>query len=1020
MGNKLFHAVILSGLTALLTVLSTNVYSITYYLSSSGGQDDNVGTSESAPWRSLEKLASTKIGDGAVVLFKRGDVFRGRISTLAGTPANITLGAYGEGENPILSGSVLIENWQPTQHPQLNKQVYEADVSGLLSAEAEALHHLFVDGELMTIARYPNVDSPADTNWLKVGESAGKNAFTDPNLAAYSKPDNYWQGATLRIRNYSWTYMAVEVTNYVAANGKITAKKVNNSVELGTQRPEWGYFLDGKLEELDHPGEWYYDEAAKKVYFYPKHNANPNQLRIEGMAYGGAFTLKTNQNNAVIENISFKHYINTLGIRNTDNVTVRNCHFEHNFNGITTWNSSNLLIQNNTFINQMSDAIHLNSQAEFDVKNGLIEGNYIHNTAMFPIYGVRDNGIYQGIAIVLAGKGYTARGNQIENSSHAGLVTEGQGNHIVENNVIRRALLLLNDGGAIVIRSSGNQIRGNFLLETVGNVDDSNGWADVRSPKVRHPSYGMGISSLPNLSDNVIEDNTVAYNVHKGIYFNSFRNSVIRNNISYGNDGAQIAAIDKFGDPSQKNVIEDNIIYATAPEQSGLVVSNIAKQSTIDRNYYCNPYNRTILEGDGGYYSLAYWQQTFSQHDQRSTQCDFEFNEYTVQQIENTLLASDFEADTKGWKGEHDLLQSKMDGGSLKLMRPKDGGKFTAMLKSVPVVAGQYYRIRFSIVADGFGTFLLRQREEGNIFFQRRIAFDSTRREHEIIFQSPVDQPESNTVLILYNIDGEPANTVWLDNFALEQLKEFELNDATQKSKLFMNPTPETTTIDLGENTYKDLQGNEVTGSIQLAPFSSTILINLSSDFPISPDNPLDIKAKDYAANGQVLGGILYSLNEDGTIEFYQDNTWQSTSLEALGYGMPLEGFEGKITGVLYLLQRDSTNTLPEGTLIVTNNSNKVYLSLPEQRGEWITIDFSDSISGLFSIPGDQKESIFYLKENEIISLETQEHFSIEEKMGLPINEPVKLITRDEAGLFYYLVTESNQVHVATQHQIKN
>ncbi len=25
----------------------------------------------------------------------------------------------------------------------------------------------FINGELMTIARYPNVDSPVETNWLK-------------------------------------------------------------------------------------------------------------------------------------------------------------------------------------------------------------------------------------------------------------------------------------------------------------------------------------------------------------------------------------------------------------------------------------------------------------------------------------------------------------------------------------------------------------------------------------------------------------------------------------------------------------------------------------------------------------------------------------------------------------------------------------------------------------------------------------------------------------------------------------
>ena len=41
------------------------------------------------------------------------------------------------------------------------------------------------------------------------------------------------------------------ITGYQAVQGKITA------VGLGDQRLGWGYFLDGKLEKLVHPGEWY-------------------------------------------------------------------------------------------------------------------------------------------------------------------------------------------------------------------------------------------------------------------------------------------------------------------------------------------------------------------------------------------------------------------------------------------------------------------------------------------------------------------------------------------------------------------------------------------------------------------------------------------------------------------------------------------------------------------------------------------------------------------------------------------
>jgi len=238
--KKLLYLLLLTGL-ALVPPLT--VQSATYYVSSSTGNDANDGISESTPWQTIGKVNEVTFDENSSILFKREDIFRGAISSYK-FQTGLTFGAYGSGDNPIIAGSVQITGWKQTEHPALGSNVYEADVSTFIvendKGNENKIQHLFVNGELMTIARYPNVDSPADKNWLKVG-AGGKDA-------------------TLRIRNYSWTYKVFKMTGYTATNGKIMA------TGLGGQLPEWGYFLDDKLEELDYPGEWYYDASAKKVY----------------------------------------------------------------------------------------------------------------------------------------------------------------------------------------------------------------------------------------------------------------------------------------------------------------------------------------------------------------------------------------------------------------------------------------------------------------------------------------------------------------------------------------------------------------------------------------------------------------------------------------------------------------------------------------------------------------------------------------------------------------------------------
>ena len=84
----------------------------TYYISDSLGNDENNGTSEATPWKTIERLSQVSLTAGDTVLFKSGDVWYGafELDVSGGMQDNpITFSSYGEGAKPSLrlySGTV--------------------------------------------------------------------------------------------------------------------------------------------------------------------------------------------------------------------------------------------------------------------------------------------------------------------------------------------------------------------------------------------------------------------------------------------------------------------------------------------------------------------------------------------------------------------------------------------------------------------------------------------------------------------------------------------------------------------------------------------------------------------------------------------------------------------------------------------------------------------------------------------------------------------------------------------------
>lgn len=93
-------------LSVLLLSCSLSLSATTYYVSANGN-DLYTGTSATTPWKTVSRLRTASFTSGDQVLFRRGDTWREELDVPA---SSLTVGAYGTGARPILTGANLISS----------------------------------------------------------------------------------------------------------------------------------------------------------------------------------------------------------------------------------------------------------------------------------------------------------------------------------------------------------------------------------------------------------------------------------------------------------------------------------------------------------------------------------------------------------------------------------------------------------------------------------------------------------------------------------------------------------------------------------------------------------------------------------------------------------------------------------------------------------------------------------------------------------------------------------------------
>jgi hypothetical protein len=575
----------------------------TTYFFSTSGNDSNAGTSPSSPWKTISKFnsvfASKSPGDN--FLFNRGDTFYGKLvinrSGSSGLP--ITIGAYGTGANPVITGFTTISAWN-----NLGSNTWESTnaVSSLSTCNM-----VVINGVNTPMGRYPN------TGYLTY------QSFTSTSITSSSLNSSVtnWTGAEAVIRKNNWITDRVKITS--ASGGAINY--INPSGYNGTAN--YGFFIQNDVRTLDEPNEWYYNPSTKKLRIYSA--TMPTSVQVSTI---DTLVYIAGKNYISIDNL-FLTGSNKASylITSATHQTISNCNF--NFSGINCILQNGLIsdaisITNCIINNTNNNAIFLGAGGT----NNLISYDTVKNTGLIP--GASGSNSDNCIAIRTNANG-TIENCRIDSSGYLG-VQFNSSDVIVRNNFITNYCLTKMDGGGIytyfgTTRSTrtNQKVYNNIILNGIGSIAGT-----TYTVPIVHGIYLDGMTSSVELYGN-----TISNNVYSGLFINSGDSAINAHDNTLYNNQYQLlvySTITTF--PDRNMTIKNNkCISKTATQkvsswnnvQNSNDIVNFGSATSIDSNYYARPIDdsSTIETTINAFNSAAQrtfagW-QTYSGYDSHSS-----------------------------------------------------------------------------------------------------------------------------------------------------------------------------------------------------------------------------------------------------------------------------------------------------------------------------------------------------------------------------------------------------------------
>ena len=280
------------------------------------GDDASPGTRR-RPFRTLQRGAKAlSAGDTCIV---HGGTYRETVALKAsgrkGAPVRIEAEP---GETVVLSGTEPIAGpWQRSKG-----RIYR-------TSEARAIGQVFVDGEPMTEARWPNMPFARrwDPNvWRPSGAGSRYGMMVD---AALAETHVDWTGAVATLNIGSWQTFRRVVLRHGRGGDRFTydtdpASRLarGKAHRVGFDR----YFLAGTLAALDSPGEWFQDRRTRELSLWAPDGSSPASRCVEGKVRGYAIVAKGLE---YVELRGLHLFATTLKLENCRHCRIENLHLRY-------------------------------------------------------------------------------------------------------------------------------------------------------------------------------------------------------------------------------------------------------------------------------------------------------------------------------------------------------------------------------------------------------------------------------------------------------------------------------------------------------------------------------------------------------------------------------------------------------------------------------------------------------------------------------------------------------------------
>jgi parallel beta-helix repeat protein len=466
--------------------------------------------------------AAGKAEEPAVIVVNQGSYFMSEPLVLEKQDAKLTVQAE-PGGAPLLIGAVKVANWGKHAGNIMKANVGALLLKGFLPKQ------LFCNGERQILARYPNFDAvdPLYGGWAFVerfpGTGAPEGHDWKRNLYLKLADVRTWahpEDVEINVfAQYGWWNFIEPVESLDAATRKLTLKKPC-SYDL---HPNNRFHFQNAREELDAPGEWYFDKRSGLLYFWPTVDIKKAEVWLP--VAQSLIQLKGTADVRITGIDATATVGSAIVVENSDNCVIERCRLDQcggfSGSGVSISNGSACRVTRCEISRTGSGGVGLTGgdRKTLEGPGHKVDNCHIHHVGVFN---------KNGPGISLYGVDLTAEHNHIHDCPRMGVQMSGN-NCKVDWNHIHHVVLETQDGGAIYtggrdwISSRGTSWSYNLIHDVVGCGQEEGG--------LKHPWFTFGLYPDDNSGGLDIIGNIVFRCASSSIHMHNSRDCVVENNI---------------------------------------------------------------------------------------------------------------------------------------------------------------------------------------------------------------------------------------------------------------------------------------------------------------------------------------------------------------------------------------------------------------------------------------------------------------------------------------------------------